>query len=259
MLPKNYQFSIGADPEIFLGHEGKFISAHDKLPGTKAEPFVVPNGAVQVDGMATEFNIDPAYSYEEFQFNLSSVQKTLQEMIGDNDLLHQTTVEFDEAFAKQIPIQNLELGCSSDFDAWLLDENPAPDASKNIRTAGGHVHIGGFAPETAYSPPHFMLMAHLARIMDWTLGVPSLSWDKDDKRRQLYGKAGCFRPTNYGMEYRTLSNAWLFNPKLVKFVYEKTREAVSLLFEGFEPPAETSDIINSSNRQSSIYKGAVKP
>jgi hypothetical protein len=55
------EFKIGADPEFFLRDKatGKFVSAHGLIPGTKRQPMKVDKGAVQVDGMALEFNIDP--------------------------------------------------------------------------------------------------------------------------------------------------------------------------------------------------------
>lgn len=57
-------YTIGADPEVFVGREGQFFSAHGLVPGNKRRPHKVDRGAVQVDGMALEFNIDPASSYE---------------------------------------------------------------------------------------------------------------------------------------------------------------------------------------------------
>ena len=35
-------------------------------------------------------------------------------------------------------------------------------------------------------------------------------------RRQLYGSAGRFRPTSYGIEYRTLSNFWIWDQRLTR-------------------------------------------
>jgi hypothetical protein len=65
---------IGADPELFVfTRSGKPVSAHDLIPGTKYEPHEVGNGAVQVDGVAAEFNIDPAANEDEFFFNIAFV------------------------------------------------------------------------------------------------------------------------------------------------------------------------------------------
>jgi hypothetical protein len=68
--------------------------------------------------------------------------------------------------------------------------------------------------------------------MDLFLGVPSTVMDKGTLRRQLYGKAGSFRQKPYGCEYRTLSNFWIFNPDLIKWVYDQTEKAISFVNSG---------------------------
>lgn len=252
-------FTIGADPEVFLGNQGFFVSAHDKLPGTKDKPFQVDDGAVQVDGMAAEFNINPAESFEEFDNNLKSVQHTLKDMIGDLDFLDTPSVFFDEDFLKQIPEFNLELGCQADYNGWTMMETPKPDAAKLMRTAGGHVHIGGFHTNDEFSPRHYETCAKLARILDEKLGVYSILWDKDDERRAMYGQAGCFRPKLYGMEYRTLSNAWIFNPNTVRFVYDAVQQALECMFEpDYDADPRVQDIINTSNRDSDWFTPEMK-
>jgi hypothetical protein len=72
----------------------------------------------------------------------------------------------------------------------------------------------------------------LVKQLDAYLGIPSLEWDKDTLRRRLYGKAGAFRPKPYGVEYRTLSNAWLKNEMLVRYVYRQTMRAIEDLMAG---------------------------
>ncbi len=71
-------FTYGCDPEVFLMVGDKYVSAHGLFPGTKAEPFKVEKGAVQVDGLALEFNIDPAKTPEEF----AAREKELTEFIA---------------------------------------------------------------------------------------------------------------------------------------------------------------------------------
>lgn len=249
-------FTIGADPEVFVQHNNKFVSAHDLVPGDKENPFLVPKGAVQVDGMALEFNIDPASSYEEFQDNLTSVQDTLAGMIGDKKFLKDVTVNFDEEFSQSVPAFNRVLGCSADYNGWTGKENDSPDGDQMKRTAGGHVHIGGFTSKDPFNPNHYKNCARLSRILDHTLGAYSILWDKDDERRSMYGQAGSFRPKTYGMEYRTLSNAWIFDEKLTKFVYEGVQRALKFMFvKGYEPDEQARNIINNSDRNSSFFKG----
>jgi len=77
--------------------------------------------------------------------------------------------------------------------------------------------------------------ATLVKQLDCYLGLPSVVWDRDAKRRQMYGAAGAFRPKPYGVEYRVLSNAWLLNEKRMRFVFNQTVKAVNDLISGFRP------------------------
>lgn len=253
-------FTIGADPEVFMGKNGVFVSAHDAVPGTKAQPHFVEGGAVQVDGMALEFNINPSSSEDEFQTNMNLVTKTLSEMIGDHEFLDVASVIFDEKFLEGVPSFNKVLGCSSDFNGWTFEENQKPDGNMLMRTAGGHIHVGGFETNKPYHMKHYKASARLARCMDYTLGLPSLLWDTDDKRRSMYGQAGCFRPKGYGMEYRTLSNKWIFSEKLTSFVYNATQKAIELaFFSDFEPEKAIRDIIDNSDRKHPLMAGFSNP
>lgn len=260
-----HNYTIGADPEIFVSNNEKVVSAHNLVPGNKENPFPVKNGAVQVDGMALEFNINPAKNFKEFERNLDSVSSQLFDMIkgqGDFKFLDESSAFFAKEDVVDVPLENLLLGCSPDFDAWDMDVNEGPDMGLDtetiMRTAGGHVHIGGFTSEDIYSSEHFNNCARLSRILDKNLGVYSLFWDKDDKRRGMYGKAGCFRPKTYGMEYRTLSNKWLFDKKLVKFLYYAVKDSVREFVKGVDVnDGIFRDIINNSDRAHPFFKTKV--
>lgn len=71
------------------------------------------------------------------------------------------------------------------------------------------------------------------RAMDFFLGIPSLLLDNDKERRKLYGKAGAYRTPHYGVEYRTLSNFWMRDKKLVEWVFNQTYEALEFVRAGF--------------------------
>lgn len=249
------KFSIGADPEVFVQDGGKFISAHDLVPGTKQNPHPVKDGAVQVDGMALEFNINPSYSEEEFLANMESVSSQLASMIGDKKFLHTCSVFFEEADIKHVPTINLELGCMPDYNAYTLVENPPPNSKLLMRTAGGHLHLGGFDTDNEWSGEHYELSAKLARAMDRYVGIYSILWDSDDKRRTLYGKAGSFRPKTYGMEYRTLSNAWMFSKDIMSFVYRQSMKAVNGVVNGEDfSDISYQKIIDKSLRDNQFFK-----
>lgn len=259
MKINNQNWTIGADPEIFMAQKGQFVSAHNVIPGDKQNPYKVKGGAVQVDGMALEFNIDPSSSFEEFANNLNQVQNILKDMIGDAEFLNDSSVFFDEKFLESIPFQNRVLGCEMDYDGWSLSDITPPNQNTLMRTVGGHVHLGGFYSDNEYDWKHFQSGARMARILDETLGVYSILWDKDDFRRKMYGKAGCFRPKKYGMEYRTLSNQWLFKPALVRFVYNSVVEAIEKWSDkNYEPNPEVQQIINTSDRNNKFFSNDEK-
>ena len=68
--------------------------------------------------------------------------------------------------------------------------------------------------------------------MDAVLGLESLTLDPDDRRKEMYGKAGCFRFKKFGVEYRTLSNFWIKDNESITWAYNKTLEAVELVNSG---------------------------
>jgi hypothetical protein len=227
---------IGADPELFMKHpdSGDFISAHGRIPGTKWAPHKVPFGAVQVDGTALEFNIDPATNVHEFLRNLKAVRRTLTAMVPGYQVVAEPVAYYKpNYFKKEIPAYAQELGCNPDYNAWTTDTNPRPNAvGKPFRTASGHLHIGWTAGEDVEDCNHFLLCCRLARQLDYGLGMYSLLWDFDSVRRSLYGKAGAFRPKTYGLEYRVLSNRWLDSDPLIRWIYSTVQFCMADAFAG---------------------------
>jgi hypothetical protein len=218
---------IGADPELFVQLDGKFISAHGLIPGTKEKPYPVERGAVQVDGMALEFNIDPAIKYEDFQYNVTTVLCELRKMVpSEYEFVLSSTAEFDPEYMKTLPKEAVELGCDPDFNAWTGQVNERPDQHSSMRTAAGHLHIGWTEGADPYDDDHFVLCTEIVREMDAYLGLHSLLVDRDQKRRQMYGQAGAFRPKPYGLEYRVLSNYWVANPQEMLIMWHNSRKAV---------------------------------
>jgi hypothetical protein len=221
---------LGADPELFMRDPktGAFVSAHGMVPGTKHEPFKVPFGAVQIDGTALEFNIDPASTVEQFIHNIQEVKATISSYVpGYNVVAEPVALYNKEYFDWDIPGEAKELGCTPDYNGWTTEINPRPDPQgEPLRTAAGHVHIGWTEDQDVYDSDHFLLCCSMARQLDYYLGVYSLLWDGDATRRQLYGRAGAFRPKSYGLEYRVLSNRWLSSDDLISFVYKQSIRGV---------------------------------
>ena len=238
------KITIGADPELFVTKDGKFRSAHGLIPGTKENPHRVNDGAVQVDGMALEYNIDPCSTADEFVAKNQSVLAQMQAMVPGYEFAIVPSCRFNGNHFRAQPEEAKELGCTPDYSAYTLKENPKPDNKTTMRTASGHIHIG-FVPDgekvDILSDEHMIRCATLVKQLDAYLGLPSLFYDGDVHRRKMYGAAGAFRPKPYGVEYRVLSNAWLLSPERMRFVYNQTVQAVNDLVEGVRPFEKIGD------------------
>lgn len=221
-------FQIGCDPEIFLQNkEGKFKSVIGLIGGDKWHPrkLTEEGHAVLEDNVAVEFNIPPCSSMADFR---KEIQRTLGMVrnILPSDLL------FNESSAVSFPDDELAcdeawvFGCEPDLNAWTMEENPKPNApDKNLRSAGGHIHVGS---DIAINDPIAVI-----RAMDLFLGVPSTQLDVNGgPRRKLYGGPGAFRFKDYGVEYRTLSNFWIFRDSLMDWAYQGTQRALEFVRDG---------------------------
>lgn len=245
---------IGCDPEVFVKQNNNFISAYGLIKGDKRNPQPVDKGAVQVDGMALEFNIDPAKNENEFVVNIQTVFGTLKKMVEGYDVVVEPVAHFNDEYFNNQPKESKILGCDPDFNGWTCYENERPNSKRPMRTAAGHIHIG-FKKQGKDEFKHFLLCCEMAKQLDVFLGIPSLFYDEDTERRSMYGKAGCFRPKPYGMEYRTLSNAWLKSEAIMRWVYRATQKAVDEFKKGnhvYKRYTDIQEIINNSNKERAI-------
>lgn len=222
-----YSITIGTDPELFLKDEtGAFVSAHDLIPGSKHHPHRVPFGAVQPDGVAAEFNTAPAQNADEFIHNIGAVidslTATFKAIRPDLTVAITPTATFDQKYFDGLPEIATVLGCTPDFNAYTEEENDPPSTNEPFRTGAGHVHIGFGSGYRVGDYDHFVQCCELVKQLDSVLYFSSLVWDDDDKRRSLYGKIGAFRPKSYGVEYRPMSNMYLSQEAIQRFVFDAT-------------------------------------
>lgn len=241
MFDNKPSITIGADPELFLYNTRvlKFESVHLYLKGyNKWHTLAVPRGAIQADGVAAEFNIEPAKDRKEWMKSLSHVQRLLGRYIAnqnpDIQLVAAPTVYFDPEYFSKLPANVRELGCNPDYNAYTGLANRKPETDKPMRTGSGHVHVGwlDYELENPMAEEHFADCCKLTEKLDWLLYNSSLVWDKNHERRELYGQPGAFRPKKYGLEYRVLSNTWLNNPQTKMFVYDATKAITSTHLAG---------------------------
>lgn len=217
--------TLGSDMEVFgKTKDGHHVALCGLIGGTKEAPMQLPhlpNGfTLQEDNVALEFNIPPATSKKVFINNFRIMRKEVSNLLLSLGfgVSKEASVSFD---TKELQHPNaLVFGCEPDYSAWTQMENPRPEAQdETLRTCGGHIHIGTRKD-----------MVDVIKKMDLYVGVPSVILDNKAssiRRRELYGKAGAMRPKPYGVEYRTASNFWMFDDRLVGWIYDQTYFACS--------------------------------
>ncbi len=233
------EITVGADPEFFLFDKKKKmnISAHDKVPGNKKHPYKLRCGALQADGTAVEFNINPASSPEQFARNIRIVLNQVRRMLAGNlEFEFSPCVYYRKDYFDGLPEFSKELGCDPDFDSINEKLNVIADVkeatNKNMRVGGGHLHIGWTNGADVDDPAHQWDAMLVGRKLDQLLYPVSHLWEEPNDRRTVYGKRGAIRFKPYGVEYRTLSNAWLQYPKLWPWLFKICDALVKDLKEG---------------------------
>lgn len=230
-------FSFGLDPEFVLVSNTGVQSAIGVIGGSKKRPIARDGHLFYFDNVMAECAVAPSNSREEAIDNCRTALKNYAAIIPSGLRL--------EAFAaRNFPDSELtcdaafRVGCKEEFCAYELEDvvlaesipNEVEDREghqffiTNLRTAGGHVHVGAtFLKEDELERILFI------RMMDLFLGIPSIYIDHDKSsktRKQLYGQAGRYREPAHGVEYRSMGNFWLTHPDLVGLVYDLTEWVV---------------------------------
>jgi hypothetical protein len=247
-------WTLGSDFELPLydHNEQRVISVEGLLGGTKISPLSIGEGCYrQEDGTSGEFNIPPVTTKEDF---ISSVNYCIE--VG-NAIVQENNVDLEFVAMSSADYSNGELatqqcsefGCSESFNAYTFEANSKPNPNVNYRTSGLHLHVG--VPEKWLEKDQVKFIKY----MDLFLGLPSMLIDLDDRRRELYGKAGEYRRDKRGkyscVEYRVLGSGLLSDPLLLSWVYDQTIAAINAYNENTinidEIPLE--GIINNNNKE----------
>lgn len=224
-----YDITIGADPELFIINEKtkKVVSSIGLIPGEKGNPYVaddMPNGfGLETDNIVAEFNIPPCDTEEAFINNIEYMKEYINKFVKSKDerlgILCAASKSVDKSQLNSP--QAKMFGCDVDYNVYTGEPNPKPKGeTTNLRSCGFHIHIG-------YGNNNIDTSLQLIRYLDMYLGLPSILKDKDKRRRSLYGKAGCFRLTPYGVEYRVLSSAMMKDVPTLKFVWAQLMKAIN--------------------------------
>lgn len=250
------QLLFGTDPEFALKNgENRIVSAIPVLERNKDDKILLNEDgedgyAIYYDNVLAEGNVPPSNSVAEVKQRLRNLYKRSKTILNNYKLSATASHTFDNQECNHPKAQ--EFGCDPELDAYAGGPAYPPHGGHSFRSAGGHIHIGNLTSQDVYEK------VGLIYLMDIFVGVPSVIMDNDPTsldRKKLYGKAGRFRDTSYGLEYRVLSNFWLSSPELTELVYDLTMYAAQLFEEGkceetlrqFDLD-EIVDIINTANK-----------
>jgi len=212
--------SFGTDPEFMIVDEKKNLKSAINLLPKKANAKPYYGSSMYYDNVLAEIAIKPSLTKDEFLKNIKVSLNRLAKIIHP--------LKFEICAADSYPNKELLhqdariVGCNPEWNVYSLQCIMPPEdviVKTNFRTAGGHIHVGSKNLQDPISVFSFI------RMMDLFLAVPCLFLDKDPtskERRRIYGHAGSHRLTDYGLEYRSLSNFWLCSPEYAGLIYDLT-------------------------------------
>ncbi|RLI61967.1 MAG: hypothetical protein DRO67_07545 [Candidatus Asgardarchaeum californiense] len=259
------EYTIGTDPEFFLKKGDSYVSAIPFIKGSKHDPKVLPSGGtIQRDNVAVEFATVPAENGKDFVNKVKDCLKDTIDIIPEGyELVVEPSATFPESELEDP--EACEFGCDPDFNAYLLSENEKPWCEDStFRSCGAHIHVGCLNDKGEPTKGlEFLIEFHgkieTVKAMDLLHGIISTILDNSlaaTQRRELYGKAGCHRPTKYGVEYRVLSNYWMKSPELVMLMNSLTKDALSLVSSG--KLKEVLNLVTEDEVQDVINNGKVE-
>jgi hypothetical protein len=213
------EWTFGSDPELLVVNGDQPKSAIGVVPGSPVSRINVNGNEFYYDNVLAECAIKPGATRAEVLANFAEALRTYATMVRPYRLVPQASAVFPDAELQHEAAKIA--GCAVDWCAYEVREKDPPKEAiqtGNLRSCGGHVHLG--SETLAGNGPEPIFAVYL---LDLFLGVPSLWLDRDPtsaRRRALYGHAGRYRTKDYGIEYRSLGNFWLATPELTGFVYD---------------------------------------
>lgn len=228
-----HSFMVGADPEIFVENKkGVVIPAFEFL-GSKDKPNSVPTSSgtttLYWDGYQAEFTTNPAGCLDHHTRSVQNGLAELYKLATKHDknavLSIKTVMNIPHDMLQGAKEEHVSFGCMPSLNIYGLKGESIPPREIPFRPAGGHIHFGVGKLKNADKPT----VERMIKALDAILGVACVSLFQSfdvQQRRRLYGLPGEYRLPPHGIEYRTLSNAWLFHPMICHLVFGLARKAL---------------------------------
>lgn len=233
VLMQNDKYTVGSDPEFMVSNGRTIVSAIPFMKGDKYQKEDLKDDFfVYDDNVNVECNVPPSSNPDEFVGTMATLFQKLKKAHPE----FKVTTTASHTFTKQECEHDhaKKFGCDPEFCAYVVDTVQPPQGGHTFRSAGGHIHLGNKTFNLDEKQGYLLdfddkIQAIL--LMDLFVGIPMVMMDNDptsQARKQLYGKAGRFRPTKYGVEYRTPSPYWLTHPRITSIVAKLTFKVMDI-------------------------------
>lgn len=232
----HHGFSVGSDPELFIQDENDTMIPAFNFLGSKANPnytadsyhsgYTENHGHRRLywDGFQAEFETYPstclAWQVDSVQAGIKGLLIEAKRKYPNAKLSAKTVMDIPFDILQSAMDEHVSFGCMPSYNAYGMKGLQLHGREVPFRSAGGHIHFGCGARTTDQ-------VINIIKTLDAILGVACVSmfakWD-NPKRRELYGLAGEYRLPPHGIEYRVLSNAWMFHPLIMNLVFDLSRK-----------------------------------
>lgn len=224
----SFSTTSGSDPEIFVvDSEDEVIPAWEFLKSKKeAGSQIGRDGdefSVYWDGFQAEFTVAPAgchmHLMDHIWSGLHGVYSAARAHSNKAKLSLHSVLPVSAEVLASAKTEHVEFGCAPSRNLYGLAGKTEDGRTCAYRFAGGHIHLGMIASYHRNIP-------EMVRAMDQIAAVSAVSMFAEFDspiRRQYYGLPGEYRTPAHGLEYRTLSNAWLMHPVIYHLVFDLVR------------------------------------
>lgn len=231
-LELKHNFTIGSDPEIFVEDENGAIIPAFTFLGSKAEKKDTTarknHGGLPMywDGFQAEFETHVGtclgWQVDSVQAGLEGVINAARKVNPKAKLSAKTVADIPLELLQNSKEEHVQFGCMPSFNVYGIKTEMQHGRDVAYRSTGGHIHFG-------IGKKSKKQISAIVKTLDAILGVACVAlFAKHDsgKRRQMYGLAGEYRLPKHGLEYRTLSNAWILHPFIMHLVFDLSRKVL---------------------------------
>lgn len=265
---RKLELTLGVDPELFLAYqvqpeedetgpepdiftirqlcEPSLVSALSAIGVEKDNPILLAGGySLYADNVLAEFTTPVAGSAMELVGIVGGGLRAVGAWLEPRGLSPVALSLAEMPYCELRDERANQVGCNPSYDGYTFQENARASFDGNAsRTGSCHIHVGN----RRHGDDNAILTdrrsrAIAIRILDIVVGLAEVAMTKKPARalarRTMYGKAGEYRPTRYGLEWRVPGNEILALPEMFSIIAKLVESAMKMVED------ETAmDIIN---------------